>query len=187
MKTFFKSLIIIFLFASLSFPAAGQDTVVLEKLSYENNSWNYQGTPFNGTAVRSSSEFTEYYQYVNGKQNGYHALFINGDTAAVHTYNGNMIHLVFYTKEKKKTLEYNQQMTDQTYMVGEWKDYRDDGSLQVKGNYKLIQVTSEGRGGNIKHYTSVKDGIWEFYDGNEKVIKREIWKNDKLIRTRNLN
>lgn len=187
MRNNLVSLLIFSLIILVSCPAFAQDTIAFEKLNFEDVAWKFQGTPFNGTAVRSGSEYTEYYHYQNGKQNGYLALYSNGDTAAVHTYNGNLIHLVFYTKEKKKTLEYNQQILDQTYMVGEWKDYRDDGTIQVKGNYKLIQQTTEGRGGTVKQYIPVKDGIWEIYDEQEKVVKREIWKNDKLIRTRNLN
>jgi hypothetical protein len=161
-----------------------QDTVALTDLTYENGLWCRMNTPYTGIATNAGSEMKEYYTYCSGKACGYLALYLNGDTAGVHTYSGNDIHLVFYTREKKKTLEYHQRILDQTYMVGEWMDFRDDGSLQVKGNYDLIKGELTGRGGITFKYESVKDSDWEFYDQQGSLIKTEIWRKGKLIRTK---
>jgi antitoxin component YwqK of YwqJK toxin-antitoxin module len=149
--------------------------------------WNYQNTPFTGVATRKDSDMREYYRYCSGSPCGYVAFHPNGDTAGIHTYHGDEIDLVFYTPEGKKTLEYHQKILDNTYINGEWCDYRDDGTLQVKGNYTLIHEPVEGRGGRRMEWQSVKDGKWYFYNEKEKLIRTETWKKGKLKKTKTEN
>jgi len=176
---------IFFLLILFTYTLLAQDTVSITKLEYEKDRWCLNQIPFTGVAVRQMPDMTDYYTYCDGLACGYIALYPNKDTAAIHTYNGNNIHLVFFTKQGLKTLEYNQCILDETYLCGEWKDFRDDGSLQVKGNYLVISKTHEARGGSILKYMSVKDGIWEFYDETGKCIKTEHWKKGTLKKTFN--
>jgi hypothetical protein len=161
-----------------------QDTVMLSDLTRENDLAYLHNSPFTGIAYRNDLQMKEYYQFCDGKSCGYLALHMNGDTAGIHIYNGNDIHMIFYTKQGKKTLEYNQRVLDREYMVGEWMDFRDDGTLQVKGNYDLIEGRFEERGGQVFKYQSVKDGKWEFYDEKGKLIKSEKWKKGRLLGTK---
>jgi hypothetical protein len=175
----------LYLFMFICANITAQDTVSITKLEYENDRWCLNQLPFTGVAVREMPDMTDYYTYCGGYACGYIALYPNKDTAAIHTYNGNNIHLVFFTKQGLKTLEYNQCILDETYLCGEWKDFRDDGSLQVKGNYLVISKTHEVRSGTILKYMSVKDRIWEFYDETGKPIKTEHWKKGTLKKTFN--
>ncbi len=162
-----------------------QETVPYKKLLFDKGQYNYNNILFTGTAfVRKETDIAEYYQYTDGKKTAYIALYPNGDTAGVHRYSGNDIHLVFYTKDRKKNLEYNQRVLDQTYTYGEWKDFHPNGTLQVKGNYALIDGNFEQRGGIIFEHASVRDGSWEYYDTTGKLIKTENWNNNKLIETK---
>jgi hypothetical protein len=176
-----RSLALLLLLPSAVF---AQDTADLTTLTYEGGLWCRNKVPFTGIATSVTQEISNYYQYCGGKACGYIALYANKDTAAVHKYTGNDIHLIFFTKEGKKTLEYHQRILDETYMVGEWMDFHDDGTLQLKGNYNLIKGKFEARGGQLLHYSSVKDGIWEFYDEKGKLIKTEKWKTGKLVNTK---
>lgn len=164
------------------FNCLSQDTISFSKLIYDDGAYRYQNLPFTGVAFVNGDKLTEYYNCCTGDFCGYTAYYKNGDTAAVHLYSGNDIHLIFYSEIGNKRVEYHQRILDQTYTFGEWKYYHDDGKLQVKGKYKLVKETAEGRGGIITQWKSVRDGIWEYYDEKGICTKKEVWKNDKMIK-----
>lgn len=165
----------------LPFLSKAQNDIQQKDLEYKDGKWNYLNTTFTGIAIRDEIEMHENYIYSNGIPCGYSCYYSNGKLAGLHTYNENEIYLEFYTIEGKKTLEYHQKILDNTYTNGEWIDYRDDGTIQVKGNYILILQNGEGQGGRKTQWLSVKDGKWYFYNEKEELIKTENWKKGKLI------
>lgn len=172
---------ILILFLLLPFLSNAQNVIQQKDLEYTDGKWNYLNTPFTGIAIRDETEMHENYIYCNGSPSGYSCYYNNGKIAGLHTYNGNEIYLEFYTIEGRKTLEYHQKTLDNTYTNGEWIDYRDDGTIQVKGNYTLIPQNGEGQVERKTQWQSVKDGKWYFYNEKEDLIKTENWKKGKLI------
>ncbi len=141
---------------------------------------------FTGIAMEENGNITGFHRFCSGIQCGYEAYYPGGRPAAAHTYTGRLIHLVFYNEEGRKTLEYHQKILDQTYTWGPWTDYRENGSIISQGSYKLIRQRSEGRGGIILQWQSVKDGRWQFFDETGKAVKTEFWRKGKLVRTKKI-
>lgn len=129
---------------------------------------NYKDGELNGYYfMRQNSKNTiEYGNMVNGRQNG---LWIICDT------NNRKIEECFYLDG---------------YKFGQYILYYMNGSISEKGNYiqiKGIRVYNvEDFDGNIKvekrkvRNIEVKDGIWEFYSEDGKLIRTEKYKKGRL-------
>jgi len=161
-----------------------RDTVPFKHLSPCDSLWCLNQMVFSGVAVEKKDKITEYHRFCAGSLCGYEAFYPGGRPAAVHTYNGNQIHLVFYYEEGNKKLEYHQKILDQTYTWGLWTDYRENGTMICQGNYELIRQQTEGRGRIIRQWQSVKDGRWQFFDETGQLVKTQFWRKGKLVRTK---
>lgn len=159
-----------------------QDTILQKDMSFEKGKWQYKNSPFTGVSTDQKAETVDYYSYSEGEINGYYSLYINGDTAGIHIYEGKIIHMRFYNKMGKKTLEYSQKILDNNYTFGPWKQYDENGNLKVSGNYSLIKEKYTGRGGQKFKWKSVKDGKWVFYDENGNIVRTEVWRNDRKLK-----
>lgn len=78
------------------------------------------------------------------------------------------------------------------YKIGDYKEFHSNGKIVVLGRYiqvsgTLDMVTVDVNGDEVKtkeHYDNVpkKDGIWEYYDENGKLIETKTYKEDVLIK-----
>ncbi|MBL7933550.1 MAG: hypothetical protein JNL60_16720 [Bacteroidia bacterium] len=65
--------------------------------------------------------------------------------------------------------------------VGFWCEYYENGMLREKGRYYYVQVTKTNleeilkklNSRSVGKYTSLRDGEWEFYEENGRLLKKE--------------
>lgn len=57
--------------------------------------------------------------------------------------------------------------------IGEWREYHSNGNISSIGVYLL----KDKEGGTV----SVKDGVWNYYNQNGSLLKREVYRDGMLI------
>lgn len=58
---------------------------------------------------------------------------------------------------------------------GEWKYYYENGNIAIIASFKYRNIFIDNK--------EIKDGLWKYFKSNGKLYKKEIYINDKLIKT----